>query len=93
MKKKSITKLILILVMVFVFSACGVSSEGYDDGEVNKTLKGQLMGQVGSYVLFTDDGETVSLDSNNFDLSSFVGDDVSVTGQYSGSTLYVDQVK
>jgi hypothetical protein len=82
-------RIIVVLLASFMLGACSLGGDG---AEVVQTLSGQLLGTGSGYVLMTGDGQTVSLESNVVDLNEYVGGTVSVTGQFSGSTLYVDEV-
>lgn len=60
-------------------------------GAQTDTVSGLLMPGKGddySYILRTDQGKTVGIASQKIDLSAYSGKKVTITGSYSGSTLY-----
>ena len=91
-------KLLAIFVLGLVFSGCthaGVVTEDVDVYEINEVYEGRVVKSVGadSYQLQVGPGEIVDMGSGNSDLSVFVNHYVEVTGQFSGTTLYVDEVR
>ena len=66
----------------------------YDASLVTEVLVGTVSAgkNEGEYSLRMDNGQMVLLHDGNVALGGYVGQKVEVTGQYSGSTLYVDEV-
>ncbi len=66
----------------------------YDAASVTEVLEGVVSvgASEGSYSLRTSSGQVVLMHDGNTALGGYVGKSVQVTGQYSGSTLYVDEV-
>lgn len=55
------------------------------------TLTGTLSQQPNAYILQTSTGP-VTLQSFDVDLSSYIGQEVTVTGKYSGDELFVSEI-
>lgn len=93
-------KIIVALVLsTFILSGCGVvqkttnktAEERLQESVVTKT--GMLTTKSGDeYLLNTADG-IVNITSNKIDLDSYLKKQITVTGMYSGSTLYVDKIE
>jgi hypothetical protein len=89
----------LIIGFAFVLSGCdlteNVNYKEYEmqGGAIDKTLRGSLgpANENGEYSLTTSDGQKL-LHDGGATLEGWVGRDIQVTGQYSGTTLYVDQI-
>ncbi len=60
-------------------------------GQTTKT--GQIIQLEGKYYLQQSGQEPLGIDSYNVDLSSSVGKTVTVTGEYSGNTLFVGKLE
>lgn len=56
------------------------------------SLKGKLT-IVGDKLFIQSEGKVTEVTSKRVDLNSVVGKDVEVYGEFSGTTLYVDEVK
>lgn len=83
---------LILLFSVLVLSSCGpaMPSEG-NDVVVIKT--GTLTIKSGEeYLLSTPEG-IVNMTSNKINLDNYLKKKITVTGQFSGSTLYVDKIK
>lgn len=63
------------------------------DQQPNVTLRGSISKLNGKFFLTDDRRVATQLDSTTMQLDSYVGQTVSATGQYSGTTLFVDTVK
>lgn len=88
--------LTLVLVTSFALSGCTLFStaETGQQQDINVTLSGVLSKGSGElFLLKTADKGIVSLHNAGATLDSYVGKSVTVVGQYSGSTLYVDKVQ
>lgn len=85
-------KIIIILVILFsgiIFSGCGQQTTN-QNLTVEKT--GLLQTKSGDeYLLNTNEG-IVNMTSNKVNLNAYMKKNVKVSGQFSGSTLYVDQI-
>lgn len=58
-------------------------------GTTSKTGK---LSKVGNGYLLQSGNQTVGVDSYNIDLNQYVGQQISVSGEYSGDTLFVTKV-
>jgi len=57
-------------------------------------ISGVIQNKIGDEWLFLkNDGEVVNVTSQKIDLSSYVGQNIKATGMFSGSTLYIDEVR
>ena len=90
-----------VLVLIFfglILSGCsllGIASQSRPvvSEDINVTKMGTLAkGNNGIYLLQEGQGKSTQLHDGNATLESYVGKKVTVTGQYSGTTLYVDKV-
>jgi Protein of unknown function (DUF5818) len=99
--KKSVL-ILSLLVLVAGLSACSASQSQTNtatptskttnkSGETNKS--GKIIQAGSSFFLETSDGQRQKLDSYNLDLSAYVNQSVTVTGQFSGDDLFVTSVK
>ncbi len=57
------------------------------------TTKTGTVTKVGSKYLLKAAGQSIDIDSYNIDLSQYAGKSVTLSGQYSGDTLFVSEVK
>lgn len=80
---------LILLFSVLTLSACGEVKKG----ETTVTKTGTLTMKVGNEYLLKTDSEIVNITSNKVNLDNYIKKNISVTGQFSGSTLYVDEVK
>jgi hypothetical protein len=92
--KKNIVVFGLIIGGVLLGGCSLAVPTEYDESQVleNTTLSGVLVFESGVAVL-QQGGEITELDSYNVDLQNYNGKTVTVTGQYSGETLFVDEIK
>jgi hypothetical protein len=89
----------LLFIALFIFSGCQVqrsmedNSSDIDAIESTKqgdtTLTGKIVKSGETFTLVAGDGTQTELDSYKVDLNEFSGQTISVTGQYSGDTLFV----
>ncbi len=79
---------LILLFSVFILSNCGSTVQ--TNATVTKT--GTLTIKSGEeYLLKTDDG-IVNMTSIKINLDNYMKQKITVTGQFSGSTLYVDEI-
>jgi hypothetical protein len=86
----------LVLTTALLMGGCAGGAnqtESTTAGEESpvKTLSGTVM-VSGKTISLTNQGVITEITSRKVDLTQYNGKQVSVTGQFSGSTLYVDQV-
>jgi len=94
----------IFLVMTLVFAGCSRQMPAATDtqssvtaspaakvGETTKT--GTVIQLDGKYYLQQSGQEPLGIDSYNVDLSTSVGKTVTVTGEYSGNTLFVGKLQ
>lgn len=88
-------KLLLILSLSIILSACQTQTTPTEipTTQENTTLTGQLTAtSPDKAVIQLEDGTTDSVESYAIDFTVYSGKTVQVTGQYSGTTLFVDQI-
>ncbi len=104
---KTVAVVAIISVTTVLLSACQSSPAGTtaDDGtdataesgleakQGTTTLEGTVSGSAGAYVLENPTAPPTPIESYDVDLSTHVGDRVTVSGQYSGNTLFVTEVE
>lgn len=83
---------LILLVSVFILSACARQLPG-EKIETTVTKSGTLTMKSGEEYLLKTDSGIVNITSNKVNLDTYLKQKISVTGQFSGSTLYVDEVK
>lgn len=71
-------------------SSCGEAKK-VESGVVTKT--GTVTMKSGIEYLFKTDEGIINMASNKVNLDSYLKKKITVTGMYSGSTLYVDEVR
>lgn len=85
-------KIVLVVMMSLFLSACG-SAEQNNIKDLVVEKSGEIRAKMGTeYLLNTPEG-IVNITSNKVDLDSYMKKTVTVKGMYSGSTLYVDEIK
>lgn len=57
-----------------------------------KVLSGEITGSKGAYYLRENGGVSTAIESRKIDFANYLGQKVSVTGEFSGTTLFVDKV-
>lgn len=94
----------IIVVLLILLGAAGfvgyrylVPTPAAPSGSTQQTamLTGRLMAGRGadySYILLSPDGKTTGIASQKIDLGQFVNKNVTITGSYSGTTLYAYSV-
>lgn len=98
MSKK--TRFLVSVSLIFgalIFSGCTLSStsspsESSQEQRPGVSLDGSLEMVAGKYFLKSG-VKTTEISSKKVDLSAFVGKSVAVSGEYSGTTLFVDNVE
>lgn len=60
--------------------------------EGDTIISGNLVERNGVYVIVETAGVETMVDSYSYDLSEYVGQDVIISGQYSGDTLFAGEV-
>lgn len=101
MKAFLIGLLVLVLAVVggyvyikYFYQSAGSASQVYKTAPVTKTgtlQKTNVAGSDFTHVLISS-GQSVGVASYTLNLDDYIGRSVSVTGQYSGDTLYADSV-
>lgn len=85
-----------LCLFALVFAGCSQSSTAsapvVQEKAVNTTLVGTVTKTGGKFFIQPTGKSTTELDSYAIKLDHYVGKKVSVTGQYSGITLFVDVV-
>lgn len=82
----------LLVVFAILFGACTAKPADIQTENPNVTLTGTVIQAGGGYSLRGETGTTV-LESRQINLGQYAGKPVTVTGQYSGTTLFVDKVE
>lgn len=89
-------KIIVTLVLGLLLGGCGVTTAKPADQKLQEnvvTRTGTIKAKVGEeYVLATKEG-LVNITSNKMKLDDYMKKPITVTGMFSGSTLYVDEIK
>lgn len=89
---------LLLVLFTLGFSACTMNNASTDQvsQEVVErpgvTLNGKLVQAAGKYFLQSG-GKDTEVTSRRIDLMQWVGKEVEVHGEYSGTTLYLDSIK
>lgn len=78
-----------ILGSSLTFSGCAAKPANTTTENPNVTIMGTLQSAAGKFSVVSN-GKVTDLDSRRVDLSPYVGQIVKVTGQFSGTTLFVD---
>ncbi|OGD79497.1 hypothetical protein A2368_03745 [Candidatus Collierbacteria bacterium RIFOXYB1_FULL_49_13] len=82
----------LLLASILALSACTTGpTPAADTEQPNTTLSGEIVSQ-GGVILLRTPNKMVDLHDGAAVVSTLTGKKVTVTGQYSGTTLYVDEV-
>lgn len=69
------------------------TSSGIEQKQGDTTIAGTLTGGEGAFFIQVSGQQPQMVDSYSLDLSSYVGQTVTITGQYSGSTLFVGEIQ
>ncbi len=84
----------MILLGGVVLSGCSLVAQPADveTESPRQEIKGTLIVKGGKFILVSDK-QNIDLESRKVDLKTFDGKEITVIGEYSGTTLYVDEVK
>ena len=88
--------LILLLICSLVLGGCTLTAKPADlsTGSPEVTVTGNLIKAEVGYILENSDGTgNIALDVRMVKPESFEGKTVTIKGQYSGTTLFVDSIK
>lgn len=97
-RKSHIYAGLMLVAFSFVFSACSLSTNQSEptqeiaEERPGVTIKGKLVQAAGKYFLQSG-GKDTEVTSRRIDLMQWVGKEVEVHGEYSGTTLYLDSIK
>lgn len=87
-------KFISLVFLGVMLSGCSLAAQPASMEETPvKIYTGTLSGRGGLMYLQTVDGKTVQVTSKKVDLENVQGKEVTVEGQFSGTTLYVDKLQ
>ena len=89
---KKILLAVVLLISSLTFGACVAKPASLTTEDPNTNLTG-VVTQTGSQFSIKTDTGIVTLESRKVDLSSAIGKTVTVIGQYSGTTLFVDKIE
>ncbi|MBU1130164.1 hypothetical protein KKE45_02480 [Patescibacteria group bacterium] len=96
--KRKIVMLCLIL-SVFILGGCGAKNQSTINSNTEEKMTenvvvktGILKTKVGDEWLLQTDSEIINVTSNRYNLDDYMEKKIEVTGMYSGSTLYVDEL-
>ena len=91
---RRITALVFILSFGIVFSGCSLEAKPaeVETETPTVTLSGVITAKSGGYMI-SETGKNTDLESRKINLGSFVGKNVKVVGEYSGTTLFVDSIE
>ena len=87
---------LFIVVSALIFMGCAKSQpapEAVIQKAVNTTLSGTITSSSGKYFIGGAGQAPTELGSYTVKLEEYVGKNVKVTGQYSGTTLFVDTIQ
>lgn len=100
---RMVIALSLLLITTLGVSGCSLFSSSSTDSsdigssveeKVGNTIKTGVVSQAGESYFLTEPGKTpAEIDSYAIDLAQYVGKSVTVTGQYSGDTLFVGAIE
>lgn len=97
--KKNIFLILFLIMSSFAMSACLPGLDQTNEGvetiqkQGDTTMTGQITESNGVYFISNPGGTPQVINSYSVDFSDFLGQTVTVTGQYSGDELFVDQIK
>jgi hypothetical protein len=83
-----------VLVSALVLSGCSLVAQPADVATESPvvTIRGKVM-VAGEKVSIVEGAKTTEITSRKLDLKQYNGKEVEVTGEFSGTTLFVDSVK
>lgn len=85
----------LLVTSGLLLSGCGLVAKPADmvTEQPTKNYTGTISSRNGMFLMSTTDGKMVEMTSKKVDLKLYEGKKITVTGEYSGTTLYVDTVQ
>lgn len=100
MNKKSLTLLVVLVFSAGFFSACvkgnsttdSMNSTGLEQKNQDISLSGTISKNGELYFITDSAGAIHDVETYSVDFELYVGKQVTVTGQYSGNTLYVTEI-
>lgn len=93
------TKIILfLLASTFVFSGCSIFSQPTptpvpQKKNINTTLEGTVVQTAAGFAIQTSATTPIGIDSYEIPVKIYLQQKVRATGQYSGDTLFVDNIE
>ena len=81
-------KIIVLMVAAIILGGCGETTK-----EAIQTRQGTIMSKVGDEYILKTTEDMVNITSTKINLDNYLKKEVEVKGQFSGSTLYVDEIK
>jgi len=98
---KKLSSLLLILPLTLGLAGClgspssqkSAPSSQIQQKQGDTTKTGKISGSPGQFFIQEGSKTPESIDSYSVDLSTYVGQTVTVVGQYSGDTLFVGEVR
>lgn len=106
-KFKAFSIFVLVFMTGLFLSGCTHNSTGPNSGTNSNTtlpqnaegknqsftVTGKISGSGGKYFVTNSAGKSQEMESYSIDFASYVGKTVTVTGQFSGDTLFVTKVE
>lgn len=94
MLKRKLLALSLLISASFLFGGCLIAKPADITSESpNVTLTGTIVQAGTKYSLSAAGRAPIELDSRQVDLATYSGKTITVTGQYSGTTLFVSKIE
>lgn len=94
MGMRNIKKILIVMICGLVLSGCGLATTKPTTVEDKiVTRSGEIKTKVGDEYLLQTSDEIVNITSNKINLDNYIKKKIEVTGMFSGSTLYVDEIK
>ena len=95
MKKNIFVICSFVLISSFIFSSCNSSSKSEQYLEKNQeiVLTGRITKSGSGYILTTSSGKIQELESYTIEFANYINQTKTVTGEFSGNTLFVTQVE
>ena len=90
--KKIIMGVAIVILSGLTLSGCSKESEVVLMEDNVVVMEGEIKAKSGDEYVFYNGNETVNITSNKVNLDDYMGKNIEVSGMFSGSTLYVDEV-
>lgn len=74
-----------------MFGGCGARQSDLESNVITKT--GVVQTKIGDEYILNTESEMINMASNKVDLENYMKKKVEVSGMFSGSTLYVDEIE